>query len=227
MEASGEACDSAEGFLEGFDGGGVGATEEAFTGGAEGGSWDSGDIFLLEESEGEIFAGEAEACDFRESVEGAGWGMAGEVHLCEGGGDEVTAAAVFGLHGGDGAVVIFEGFCGGALTGCWGGHDGILVKLGHIFGDFGWGAGVTDTEAGHGPSFGHTVEEDGTRLHLGDCDEGVVWGIVGQFGVDFVGEEEEVVLDTELRDFVDVVMGEDGAGGVTGEIEEEGACFWG
>ena len=47
--------------------------------------------------------------------------------------------------------------------------------------------------------------------------------VVGEFGVDVVGDDDEVVLLGEVGDAEEIFAGESGAGGVVGEVEEEGA----
>ena len=66
------------------------------------------------------------------------------------------------------------------------------------------------------------MQEDGAVLHAGHRREGVVGPVVGQFGVDLVGDHQDVVLGADARDHLNILFAQGGAGGVVGIIEDDG-----
>ena len=147
-----------------------------------------------------------------------------EAHGIEAGDDEVAPFLVRDAHVFVGGGTEFEGFESGDLA-----HDGsaehaVLVDFHHGLPEGGGGAGVTEAPAGHGEGFGEAVEEDGALTHAGEFDDAFVGAaVVEEFAVNFVGEDEEVVFDSEGGDFFEFLRGHDATGGIGGEVENEDA----
>ena len=66
------------------------------------------------------------------------------------------------------------------------------------------------------------MQEDGAVLHAGNGGEGVMRAVVGQLGVDLVGDDQDVVLGADARDHSDILLAQRRAGGVVGVVEDDG-----
>ena len=81
-------------------------------------------------------------------------------------------------------------------------------------------AGVADAEPGHGPAFGKSMQEYGPLAHPRKRgDRHMLRAIVGQFSVDFVREDDEVMLLAEGGDRLKCFTRHGRAGRVGREIE--------
>ena len=88
-----------------------------------------------------------------------------------------------------------------------GAHDGVLVHLHHGVRQRCGGTGVPDPEAGHCERFGESVQENGSFAHPWERGDGDVFRVVvRELGVDFVGEDDEVVLDAEIRSLLNILV---------------------
>ena len=95
----------------------------------------------------------------------------------------------------------------------------------HGVGEDGGRASIPDAEPGHGESLGKAVQEDRALLHSRQRGDGDVLGVVvGQFAVNLVGEDHEVVLDAKRRDLRQLLAGLRAAGWVGREIEHQHAA---
>ena len=209
------------GDLELFEAGGEAAAEVALAAGAEGTAGDAGDFFLLQQADGKFLGGEAGGTDAGEGVEGAAGEVAGEAHLVEGVDDEIAADAILVAHVGGVGFAVLDGFEGGLLADDAGAEHRVLVDAHHGLDEFGRTAGVADAEAGHGVSLGKAVQEDGAFGHAGQRGDADMLALEGEFRIDLVGEDDEVVAADDVGDIQEFVAGHGAAGGIGGEVEHE------
>ena len=96
--------------------------------------------------------------------------------------------------------------------------------IGHHLGDDVVGAGVTDAPAGHGVCLGYAVDQDGALLGVGaeggEAGEGAA--VVGQAGVDLVGNHINIRLSTHSGDGLQLLSVVHHAGWVGGIVEQNG-----
>ena len=96
--------------------------------------------------------------------------------------------------------------------------------VGHHLGDLLVGAGVADAPAGHGVCLGHAVDEDGALLGIGaeGGEAGELPSVIGQAGVDLVGDDVEVGLLAHGGQGLQLLLAVHHAGGVGGVVEHDG-----
>ena len=70
------------------------------------------------------------------------------------------------------------------------------------------------------------MQEDGPLLHAGQCRDGVVWHlVVGQFAVDLVTQNHEVVFHHKSGDLLELFLRHHRPRGIGRKVEHEHACF--
>ena len=82
-------------------------------------------------------------------------------------------------------------------------------------------AGISESPARHGIGLGEAVDEDRPLLHSGQAGDGDMLFLVGEFGVDLVGHDIDVVFDDDLRDGLEIRPFHDGSGGIVGEGKDQ------
>ncbi len=160
----------------------------------------------------------------REDVERTERFEAWEAHVIEASNNEVSAKFVFSAHGCDVGFTVLECFDGGILSHGVCAKDGVLVHLHHGVRQRCGGTGVPDPEACHCERFGESVQENGSFAHPWERGDGDVFRVVvRELGVDFVGEDDEVVLDAERGDAFEFLAGLGGTGRIAREVHHQGA----
>ena len=87
-------------------------------------------------------------------------------------------------------------------------------------------AGVSKPPAGHGEGLGKTVQHHGPFPHPGKRgDGGVLFAVIGQFTIDFVGNHQQIVLDNQRRDGREVSPGHDDPGRIIRIGKNQRSCF--
>lgn len=128
------------------------------------------------------------------------------------------AAVEFPAHFLNAAVVLSEGGDGSFLSN--GADAGGVVALnpGCRFDNVPWSGGIAQSPAGHGKGFRDAVDDDGHFFDLiRNPGDGVVFfAVVDQFFVDLIGDNQQIVPDTNFGNRRQVAFGVDGAGGVVG-----------
>ena len=133
-----------------------------------------------------------------------------DVVFCDHGADIFVAAGKGGCSG-----ILGDGVCIGgsmALEGTHGGYDVLGTCC------------IADAPSGHGVGFGYAVDNDGLVLDF--FIEGghavVLFLIVDQLFIDFVGDDVEAVLHGQICDGAHLVVAENASVGVAGGIKDEG-----
>ena len=85
--------------------------------------------------------------------------------------------------------------------------------------------GVADAPAGHEVDFGEAVEGDDGDV-FGEGGGGGHVAVEGEVVVDFVGDDEEVVVCGDVDNFLEDFRTVEGAGGVVGVDEDDGFGAW-
>ena len=145
-------------------------------------------------------------------------GVAGDVFEAHGGELVLEVDAAFVSDGfGFGLVVVIEEAGEGGGLGEGVGVEGLAGAL-EDFDEFGWAEAVADAEAGEALDFGEGAEDDdvaaGSHVLQG------VGGIVDEFVVGFVEDDDDVGWDL-VHEAVDLLLGDEGAGGVVGVGDED------
>ena len=149
--------------------------------------------------------------------------MAGNAHLGERRDQVVPPPVVLGHHSRHRLVAALQRLRRGLLARGRRAHDRVLVQLHHVFGNLRRRARVADAEARHGPRLRHAVQEDRPLLHAGNRHEADMLRIVGQFRIDFVRQQQQVVLLAEIGDVLDVLLREHRARRVARKIQHQHA----
>lgn len=113
------------------------------------------------------------------------------------------------------------------LACCGGAHYRVLVDFVHLCDEFLRRAEVAEAPAGHRVGFGEAGDGYCAFPHVSDRGEGGVAASVGEFAVDFVGEDHDVRAFEDLRDFFELVLCHYGSGGVVRVREDEEFGFRG
>ena len=100
-------------------------------------------------------------------------------------------------------------------------QDGVLVYFQHGGVDLGRGAGEAHAPARHGERLTKPAEEHGALLHPGERGDRAVSAAVGELGVNFVGDDEKIVLFDEGDDGFELLLRHDAARGVVGVGEDD------
>ena len=87
--------------------------------------------------------------------------------------------------------------------------------------DLGRGAGEAHAPARHGERLAEPAEEHGALLHPGERGDRRVPAAVGELGVNFVGDDEKIVLFDERDDGFELLLRHDAARGVVGIGEDD------
>ncbi len=104
----------------------------------------------------------------------------------------------------------------------WRRHDQVLVNLAHGADQVGGANGITDAPAGHGVILAHTAEVNRAFGHARQRREhDVMMTGVDQAVVNFVGNDDQVVLFGNARNFQQTAQIHDGAGWVAGEADQQ------
>jgi hypothetical protein len=145
-------------------------------------------------------------------------GVAGDVFEAHGGELVLEVGAAFVGDGfGFGLVIFVEEAGEGGGLGEGVGVEGLAGAL-EDFDEFGRAEAVTDAEAGEALDFGEGAEDDdiaaGSHVLQG------VGGIVDEFVVGFVEDDDDVGWDL-VHEAVDLLLGDEGAGGVVGVGNED------
>ena len=179
---------------------------------AEGAARDEGDVLLDEQVFGKFFIRIAARRDVREDVEGAFRLEARETEFLETVVDEATAAVVFGDHLFHVLFAAAQSFDGGNLRRDGGAEHRVLMDLRHGGDEVGVAERIADAPARHGVGLGEAVQENRALLHAGQRGKRrVLHAAVGEVAVDFIGDDDEVVLFSEGGDLLKVVLRHDGA----------------
>ena len=133
----------------------------------------------------------------------------------------VAAHSVAFAHFGDVLFGIAKGFEGCFLTQDRSTEHGVLMNFHHGFGELGRSTGEAETESGHGPGFGKAVQIDGAFAHAGNFQNAGVRLIIGELAVDFVGDDDEVVLDGEFGNLPNLFLRQGGSGRVGRVVEHQ------
>ena len=85
-------------------------------------------------------------------------------------------------------------------------------------------AGITDAPSGHGKGLGESVQKERPFLHPRKCGDGVMWQlIVGELAIDFIGQDDEIMLHGEGSNFFEFLQRHDSTGGIRREIQHQHA----
>jgi len=122
------------------------------------------------------------------------------------------------------ALAALQGLDGCLLGHGGSAHDRVLMDLHHGFDDVVRAAGKADAPAGHGESLGKSMQKKRALLHAGKGGDGMMRQIVvGELAVDFVGEDDQIVLHGKGGDLCQLIGGHDSPGGVGRETEHQDA----
>ena len=100
------------------------------------------------------------------------------------------------------------------------------MHLHHRVDDFKRSAGVADPETGHRERLGESVQKDGPLLHAGQRgDRRKNLSGVGQFGIDQVGQNDQIMFPGDFGNGLQLVHIESCAGRVARKVQENGLGF--
>ena len=146
--------------------------------------------------------------------------MTRDAGLVQRGDDEVAAQAVFLAHPLHAAGAAFQRLDGRLLRHNRGAENGVLVDFHHRLDDVGGTAGVADAPSGHCEGLGEAVKEERPLLHSGKRGDRVMRHlVVGEFAVDLIGEDDQVMLHGEGSDLLEFLQRQDRPRGVGREVE--------
>ena len=198
----------------------------AATAGEEGGSGDGGDAGI----------GEQFACFEGGGFSGDGTGVGENVVSSGGDGRRESRAgerraehvALVLIVGGELEIVLVgkpdEAGGGSMLKGRGSANVSEVVEVTDGTDKTGVGDEIADAPAGDGEGFGEAGDGEGALSHAGKSGEADVPGaVVKEVFVDFVGDDQQVMLGDEGGELLELGAGEDFAAGVGGRVEDQGA----
>ena len=131
-------------------------------------------------------------------IEGSPGKMTGQAHLIKPPNHEISSSAVLLLHPLYLRGPVGEGLDGGFLAEDRSAHHAILMNLHHGIDQPTGTTGETNPEASHGEGLGKAMQKKGSLLHAGQGSQAEVLALVGQFGINFVADHDQVLLHREL-----------------------------
>ena len=144
-----------------------------------------------------------------------------KAHVVEGLHDEVSAESIVLLHCERCRLAVSQGFDRGFLADAAGAEHRVLVNPEHGLDHWGGPAGVANAEPGHREGLGESVKENRPLLHSGKGGNRLMRSLIGEFGIDLVGDHDQVVFTSDFGDGLELVFGQGSAGRVGRKIQDE------
>ena len=123
----------------------------------------------------------------------------------------MPANIIFSIEISDEVFASFECSNGAILSeGCRVG-GGVALNLGHGLGNRFWSGGIADTPTRHGIGLGETVNGDGEIIQVfaEGCDAGVLGVAIDKVLVNFIGEDDDVLIKGNVTEGTKLVCSVD------------------
>ncbi len=151
--------------------------------------------------------------------------MALQAHVVECFDNKIAAQTVLFAHEQSVGFTILYRFNGRLLADDAGAEHRILVDAHHRVDDLLGAAGIADAEARHGIGLGKSVQKDRALLHFGQRSDADVFALECQLGIDFVGDNDEVMALNDVRNILQFRPAHRAAGGIGRKIQNHRLGF--
>src|SRR6478609_6512898 len=193
----------------------------ALAGIAEGGAGDDGHLLFREQAAGESTLVEPGRGHGRKGIERPARRVTLEAGGVDAADEQIPALAIAVAHELGRIVTQAQGGERAFLADARRAQHRVLVHLHHGLDQGRRSAGIAETETRHGKGLGEAVEQQRALAHAGQAGDAGVCALEDQLRVDLVADDDEVLLDGELRDALELFARADAARRIARQVQEQ------